>query len=167
LIVAEEKKNGAVAVQERRPAGLFAQIEQEFEDARRRMMDLFRRPATVSYGQPLLADTAWAPTADMYEADGTLVIKAELPGVKREDITVGVDGGMLTLTGQRKEEREIKEARYYAAERFAGSFTRSFALPDGVDAKDITAEYKDGVLEIRVPMPAMAKADPVKIAVKG
>jgi HSP20 family protein len=83
------------------------------------------------------------------------------------DITVAGDGGLLTLTGHCKEEKEIKEARDYVAERFAGSFTRSFALPDEVDAKGITAEYKDGVLEIRALMPDTAKADPVKIAVKG
>lgn len=163
--MAEEKKNGSVAVVEQRPPGLFDQIEQEFEEARRRMMQIFRRPATVPYGRSLLVEPAWAPTADMYESDGALVIKAELPGVKKEDIKVEVRDGYLTITGERKEEKEVKEARYYASERFAGSFTRSFALPEGVDAGTITAEHKDGLLEVRVPLPAQAKAEPTKIAV--
>jgi HSP20 family protein len=163
-------KDGAVAVAdrpERRPPSLFTQMEQELDEMRRHMFELFRWPFPVSYRRPLIGETAWAPTADMYEADGTLVVKAELPGVKKEDIIITLDQGLLTITGQRTEEKEVKEPRYYAAERFAGSFSRSFAIPEGVDANAITADFKEGVLEVRMPLPAQAKAEPTKISVKG
>jgi HSP20 family protein len=166
-LTVEEQKNGPVAVAERRPAGLFEQIEREFDEARRRMAEMFRRPFTVPYGRPLLTDTTWAPTADMYEADGTLVVKAELPGVQKDDIAISIDRGLLTLTGKRTEAKEVKEAKYYAAERFSGAFTRSFALPEGIDPQTITAEHKDGVLEVRIPLPAKARAEAVKIPVTG
>jgi HSP20 family protein len=166
--MAEEKKNGAVATVEPRRISLFEQMEREFEEMRRWMFDVFRRPMGPSYRRALLteAETAWAPTADAYVADGALVVEAELPGVQREDITITVADGILTVAGQRKAEKEVKEARYYASERFTGAFTRSFAIPEGIDTATIAAEFKEGVLKVRVPLPAEAKSEPVRIAVK-
>jgi HSP20 family protein len=169
-VMAEEAgKNGknAVAVAEPEPKGFLDQFEQEFAEMRRRMLDLFRRPPARLYGPPLLSEMTWAPRADAYEQDGMLVIKSELPGVKREDINITVQNGVLTISGERKEEREVKEAQYYASERFSGSFRRSFALPDGVDTKSITAEQKEGVLEVRVPLPVETQATTVKVPIKG
>ena len=165
--MAEEKKNSAVTVLEPRPASLFQQMEREFEEMRRRMWDLFRRPFTPLAPRLLTTEAAWMPTVDVYEANGNLVIEAELPGVKKEDISVTYADGILTIEGQRKEEKEVKEARYYASERFTGAFSRSFAVPEGIDPSKISAEYKDGVLKVQVPLPAEAKAQPTKIAVKG
>lgn len=96
-----------------------------------------------------------------------LSFKAELPGVRQEGVRVALDEGLLTIAGQRQEDKETKDARYYARERFTGTFSRSFVLPDGVDARKVTAEYKDGPLEVRVPLPALAKAEPISIPVKG
>ena len=159
-------KEQAVVPVERRPTGLFEQIEREMEDLRQQMFGHFRRPVLEPFHPAGMQDIAWSPTADAYEQDGAFVVKAELPGVKKEDVKVSIHEGLLTIEGQRTEEKERKEARYYAAERFAGTFRRIFALPEGTDASKIAAEYKDGVLEVHVPIPAAAKAEPVNIPVK-
>jgi HSP20 family protein len=140
-------------------------MEQEFGDWRRRMTELFRRPFASLAGPPLLAGTAWAPRADAVRADGGLVIKAELPGVKQEDIRLMVQDGVLTIEGTRQEDKEVQEGRAYMAERFRGAFARSFALPDGVDTTAITASYTDGVLEVRVPLPTTAVTEPTTIPI--
>ena len=149
--MSEEKKNGTVAVQERRLPRPFEQIDQEFQDMRRRMADWFRRPFSAPYPAAFTLAAGWQPTADAYVKDNTLIVKAELPGVKQEDIEVNLTNGILTIAGHRKEEKETAEAKYYVAERFSGTFQRSFTLPDGVDAGTVTATFKDGILEVRAP----------------
>ena len=99
----------------------------------------------------------WVPPVDIYEGDDhELVIKAELPDLKREDIAVTFENNVLTLKGERKAE-EIARDRFHRVERFQGSFTRSFTLPATVDATNISATYKDGVLTVRLPQRAEAK----------
>jgi HSP20 family protein len=164
--MAEEKQTTAVATQEARPPSLFERMDREWAAMRQYMAELFRQPFGPFLRPPLSPDIAWAPSADAYVADGEFRVKADLPGVKKEDVSVTVRDGVLTIAGQRKEEKEIKEAKYYAAERFQGAFQRSFPLPEGVDTKAITAEFKDGVLDVRVPLPAEAKAEPTKIQIK-
>jgi HSP20 family protein len=166
--MAEEQKNGPTAVAERRPMGmsLFGQMERELEDMRRRMATMFRWPFVPLAPTRLTTEMMWAPTVDMYEKDGALIIKAELPGVKKNDVSVTFDDGVLTIQGKREEEKEVKDAKYYARERFSGSFSRSFALPEGVDKDKIAAEFKDGVLEVRVPLPARAPAEPARIPIR-
>ena len=94
---------------------------------------------------------AWVPAVDIYETDThEVVIKAELPDVKKEDIGVSVENNVLTLTGERKPE-ESKREQFQRVERRFGSFSRSFTLPTSVDAGQIAASYKDGVLTIRLP----------------
>ena len=97
---------------------------------------------------------AWAPSADIYEKDGHLVVKAELPGIDKNDVSVTVENGDLVIQGERKEEQEVDEENYYRMERFSGSFYRRFALPEGIDEDGITAEYKDGVLQVQIPKPS-------------
>ena len=164
-----EQVNGtkAVATIERRPMGLFERLEREMEEMRRQMFGFFPRPALVRYRPVVGLEAEWAPTADAYEKDGTFVVKAELPGVKADDVTVNVDAGVLTIQGKREDEKETKDARYHAAERFTGTFNRTFALPEGVDTGKIEATFKDGVLEVRVPLPAATKPATVTIPVKG
>ena len=164
--MAEEKQTTAVATPEARPPSLFERMDREWAAMRQHMAEFFRQPFGPSLRPPIPADVAWAPTADAYVAEGELRVKADLPGVKRDDVSVTVRDGVLSIEGQRKEEKEVKEAKYYAAERFQGTFQRSFPLPDGVDTKAITAEFKDGVLDVRVPLPAEAKAEPSKIEIK-
>src|SRR5689334_6668395 len=100
----------------------------------------------------------WVPAVDIYEGnDHELVIKAELPDMKREDITVTFENNVLTLSGERKASEEIGRDRYQRLERFHGTFSRSFTLPATVDAANISATYKDGVLTVRLPQRAEAK----------
>jgi HSP20 family protein len=160
-------KDKAVATVERRPPGFFEQMEREMADMRRQMLGMFRRPLLEEYRPTGLREITWTPTVDAYEKDGTFYIKAELPGVKKDDVQVSLSEGVLTIEGKRQEEQEVKEADYHARERFVGSFCRSFAVPEGVDAGKISAEYKDGILEVQMPLPAEAKAQPATIPVKG
>jgi len=106
---------------------------------------------------------AWAPPVDVFEKDHNLVIRAELPGVQKDDIEVGIENGVLTLKGERKRETEFEEANAYRMERVYGAFTRSFSLPTTVDPSKVEAVYKDGVLELTVPKLEAAKPKKVQI----
>jgi len=107
---------------------------------------------------------SWMPAVDIFETkDREYVVKAELPDMKREDISVTFENGVLTVTGERKAEFDQNEGTYHRSERVHGRFTRSFTLPATVDGNKINASYKDGVLTIRVPQREEAK--PRQIAV--
>jgi HSP20 family protein len=109
-------------------------------------------------------DRAWVPAVDVYENDDhEFVLKAELPEIKREDIAITYDNGVLTLKGERKADSEISRENYRRVERQHGTFTRSFTLPATVDAARIQAAYKDGVLTIRVPQREEAKPKQIEI----
>jgi HSP20 family protein len=109
--------------------------------------------------------TVWRPTVDVFEKNGHLVVKAELPGVKKEDVSVTLDKGDLVISGERKVESEVKEGHVYRMERSYGSFYRRLPLPEEVLPEQIEASFKDGVLEVRLPKPkGQAKAQ--KIALK-
>lgn len=93
----------------------------------------------------------WRPVVDTYEKDNAIVVNAELPGVKKEDISIDVKNNILTISGERKHEEKVNEDNFYRSERFYGKFQRSFSLPDNVDADKVDAVYKDGVLEVTIP----------------
>jgi HSP20 family protein len=125
-------------------------------------------PLTRRMGEPMAAmptRTTWAPRADVYEKDGDLMVKAELPGVKKEDIQVSMDDGDLVIKGERKVESEVKEENYYRKERTYGSFMRRLPMPEQAEADKIQAKYADGVLEVRIPKVAQAKPEPQTIKV--
>lgn len=105
----------------------------------------------------------WKPVVDVYDDGDTMVIKAELPGVDKKDISVDVKDGVLTLTGERSYENEVKEESYYRRERAYGKFHRSFSLPAGHDPEKIKADFNDGLLKIEIPKPEDKK--PKKISV--
>ncbi len=108
----------------------------------------------------------WVPPVDIYETpDHEVVLKAELPDMKREDISVTFENSVLTLTGERKFEDETRTDSYQRMERQYGSFSRSFTLPATIDAARISASYKDGVLTIKLPQ--REEARPKQIAVSG
>ena len=109
--------------------------------------------------------TPWTPRADVFEKDGAIVVKAELPGVNKEDIAITLDDGDLVIRGERKAEHEVKEDAYYRMERTYGSFQRRLALPAGVEPEKIEASYADGVLQVRIPKPAECKPEPQQIKV--
>jgi HSP20 family protein len=106
---------------------------------------------------------AWAPPVDIFEKGDALVIRAEVPGVDRNDVDVRIENGVLMLKGERKHEEDVQEKSAYRMERVYGSFTRSFSLPTTVDASKISARLKDGVLELRLPKTEEAKPKRVMI----
>ena len=108
---------------------------------------------------------SWLPPVDIYEVEGAIVLKAELPDVDREHIDVNVENNTLTLRGERKVDQEIKQDAFHRIERSYGSFARQFSLPSTVDATKITADYKNGVLTVTLPVREEAKPRSVKINV--
>ncbi len=107
-----------------------------------------------SFGRPLLETGEyfdWAPSVDVSETGQEYLIRAALPAVKKEDVKVTYEDGMLTLSGERRQKAEQKDVKYHRVENYYGKFSRSFALPDAIDADAISAESKDGVLTIHVP----------------
>jgi HSP20 family protein len=106
----------------------------------------------------------WAPPVDIYETDDAFVLKAELPGFRKEDVTIEMQDNRLIIRGERKREDEVKEDRYHRIERAYGRFERAFWLPTTVDAEKIQATFKDGVLELRLPKSEAAKPKRIAIA---
>jgi HSP20 family protein len=105
----------------------------------------------------------WNPAVDLYEKDDYFVIKAELPGVDKKDVAIDLKDRVLTLSGERSFENEVKEENYYRRERSYGKFQRAFTLPADVDSDKIKAEFKDGLLQIEVPKPEEQKPKQVTI----
>ena len=99
----------------------------------------------------------WNPAVDLYENEDRFVIKAELAGVDKENISIDLENGVLTLSGERSDDSEVNEDNYYRRERTYGKFRRAFSLPADVDSDKIKAEFKDGVLSIEVPKPEGSK----------
>ena len=108
----------------------------------------------------------WAPTCDIFETDNEIVVKAELPEVKNEDVHVTIDNNMLTLRGERKFSEETKKDSYHRMERSYGEFFRSFTLPHFVDANKVSAEFKNGMLRITLPKREEAKPKQLEVKVK-
>jgi HSP20 family protein len=111
------------------------------------------------------AMTAWAPAVDIYETPNELVVKADLPDVNEKDIDVRVENNLLTIHGERKFEKSISEENFLRVERSYGTFSRSFSLPNTVNAEAIKAEYKNGVLNVTLPKREESKPRQVKVAV--
>jgi HSP20 family protein len=131
----------------------------DLEEWERRFDDLLGRPL---WRLPT-DERGWIPAVDVFEKDDRFVVKAELPGMKDDDVDVSVVGDTLTIKGERKTETEVKNEDYYRCERSYGTFYRSIPIPSNVDANKIEASFDDGVLE--VTLPKSAKVKPKKIAV--
>jgi HSP20 family protein len=108
----------------------------------------------------------WFPAVDVYEDKDSLQVKAELPGLKKEDIAISLQEGFLTLSGERKQEQKHEGADVYRAERWVGQFERSINLPCSVEADKITATYNEGVLTVTLPKAEEAKPKQIPISVK-
>ena len=111
-------------------------------------------------------DAAWAPAVDIFEDAEAYVIKAELPEMAKKDVNISLENNTLTLSGERKLERDEKKDQYHTIERFYGRFARSFTLPDVVDREKVGAEMKDGVLRVTLPKRAETKPRAIDIKVK-
>ncbi len=105
----------------------------------------------------------WMPPVDITESENEFLIKADIPGMKKEDIKISLDDNTLTISGERKEEKEEKGKNFVKKEKAFGSFMRSFSLPHSVDAKGIKASYKEGVLSVNVPKSEESKPREIKI----
>jgi HSP20 family protein len=105
----------------------------------------------------------WSPAMDLVETDDHFVLRADLPGMTESDVNIELEDNVLTVAGERKAEHEDKREGYYRVERAFGSFSRALTLPKGVDPEAVTADFKNGVLEVRVPKPEQRK--PRKIAI--
>jgi len=139
----------------------------ELEEMGRRFEDVLARPFLPTLWRRLPgAEKGWTPPIEMFEKEDTFVVKAELPGMKKEEIDISVVGDTLTIRGERKAESEVKEEDYYCCERSYGSFLRSITLPATVDIKKIKASYEDGILEISLPKAPEVKPKKVEVSVK-
>ena len=133
------------------------------------LQDRINRVFADAYGRAttgLLTSGAWVPPVDIYQnGDHEVVLKAELPDMTREDIDITVDNGTLTIKGEKKLSNDVKEEQFHRIERRYGTFSRSFSLPQTVDAGKVAAEYKNGVLTVRLPLREEAKPRQIKVDV--
>ncbi len=135
--------------------------------------EFFRNLSTPMFGRwPQLfgengaMKVEWSPAVDIKETETEYLVRAELPGIRREDVKVSLEDRMLSIAGERRQEMEAKGEKTYRVERLYGSFCRSFTLPEHVDAKAIHAESKDGVLSVHVPKLKIEKRTPLQIKVE-
>ena len=139
----------------------------EMEEMQNRMARLFGlAPARITEGEKeMMTVSEWAPSVDITEDDKEYLVKADLPEVNKEDVKVTVEDGVLTITGERKFEKEEKDKKYHRIERSYGNFLRSFTLPDAADGGKVSAEFKDGVLKVHLPKTEKAKPKAVEVKV--
>jgi HSP20 family protein len=108
----------------------------------------------------------WSPSADISETEKEYLIRAELPAVKKEDIQVTLDNGVITIKGERRQQQEDKNEKFHRVENFYGSFERSFSIPDNVKPDAISCDSKDGVLSVHIPKAEVSEQKPQQIAVR-
>ena len=137
----------------------------ELEDIQNRLSSRFGRTSLRGLGDESMTVSEWTPLVDLAEDDKEYLIKAELPEVKKEDVKVTVENGVLTITGERKFEKEEENKKYHRIERAYGSFMRSFTLPQDAAGDKINAEFKDGVLKVHLPKSAEAKPKSIDVKV--
>lgn len=159
--MAQRESKEIVKVEPTRPVSRFEEIERGFED-------FFRRPFSMMmpswWPVPKIPEVS-APAVDIFEDDGNVMVKAEMPGMTREELDVKIAGNVLTISGEKKKEEKVEKQNYYRMERSYGSFSRSFSLPSDVKTDRIKAQFRDGVLQITLPKTAeaMKKQKKVKI----
>lgn len=139
----------------------------EMEELQNRFSKLFGlTPTRFGNGEKeLFTASEWAPSVDITEDEKEWLVKADLPDVKKEDVKVTVENGVLAITGERKLEKEEKNKRYHRIERSYGTFLRNFALPEGADGAKVIADFKDGVLKVHLPKSEKAKSKAIDVKV--
>ena len=137
---------------------------QEMEE----MFDRYTRALTWPRkgSQEILETGDWAPRVDISETDDAFAIKVEIPEVKRDDVKVTVENGVLTIRGERRKEEEKNDKKFHRVERYYGVFTRSFSLPDNVDETKIGASFRDGMLYLQLPKMEEPKTKSIEVEVK-
>lgn len=138
----------------------------ELEEISNRLNRIFRG-ARVPFGsgQEMLVMADWSPSADISETDTAYLVKAEIPGVRKEDVKVTLQGGVLTIQGERKQEKEEKGKKFHRIECSYGSFSRSFRIPGDADENSVKAEFKDGVLNVTLAKSGKAKPKAIEVSV--
>lgn len=131
-----------------------------------RMNRLFEDSLIRTRGEEDLSLGAWAPAVDIYEDEEKIVLRADIPGIKAEQINIKVENNTLTLSGERRFEKEVKKEDYHRVERQYGVFSRSFTLPGTVDFDKIRAEHRDGVLELVLPKREESRPKQIKVQVR-
>jgi HSP20 family protein len=163
--ISMSKKHRALAPFSRDPFALMRQMTSDFER-------LFAEPGWPSFGWPMFRTasgphaTAWFPEIDVFEKDNRLVTNIDLPGMKKEDVKVEVTDGHLAISGERKSKVQDHKENFYSCEREYGTFYRAVPLPQGVKLEDIKATFADGVLEVSVPLPAIAETKMRKVEIQ-
>ncbi len=142
----------ATELTEWRPFSDFAELRHRLDQAFRDLSDGVQH--------------TWSPSVDLIRRDDALVLRADIPGIKPDDVKIEVEDNVLTVSGEHREETEEKEEHYMRRERRYGSFSRSMALPEGVTADDIGATTEDGVLEVTIPAPKAAEKQKVEVKPK-
>ncbi len=159
-------KRGNGKLRQGEPLGLLDEFETEMDRLWRWpwsfLPGAWLRPSRRAAREAL----TFAPRMDVYEKDNAIVVKAELPGLKKEDVQVQIEDEDLVIRGESKAESDVKEENYFRSERSFGSFYRRMPLPSGVTPEQIQATLNDGVLEVHIPKPAEVKAEAKKIPVR-
>lgn len=139
----------------------------ELEEMSNRLNKVFNReaPTIPPTRRELMTTADWTPLVDIKETPEEFIIKAELPEMSKEEVKVFVKDGLLTISGERKLEKEEKGKKFHRIERSYGSFMRSFTLPEDVDEKKLVASYKDGVLDVHLPKSPMEKPRAIEVKV--
>jgi HSP20 family protein len=135
------------------------------QDRVNRMNRLFRESYSPEGPEEALTTTSFAPPVDIYEDEHTVTLKLEVPGIDEKDLDVRIENNTLTVHGERKIEKEEKEENFRRVERQYGSFTRSFTLPSSVDLGQVSADYAQGVLKVKLAKKAEAKPKQIKVNV--
>ncbi len=145
------------------PFGLMRRLSEDMDQL---FTQLVVAPAGRITGPLASAAVDWMPALETFERDGKLVLQADLPGLSVDDVTIEIDDGVLTLSGERREEREFDDNGTRRTERQYGRFIRSIALPEGVRPEDVQASFRDGVLEITVPLPQNSQQQRRKVEIQ-
>ena len=162
--MAKKESKELVKAEPTRQLSPFEEMEKRFEEFLRRPFSLLGPSWFPRLRMPEMEELS--PTVDIFEDASDVVVKAELPGMKKEDIDVKLTEGAITISGEKKKEEKIEKKNYYRLERSFGSFSRSFNLPAEVQTDKAKAQFKDGILEVRVPKTEEAKQKEKKVSIE-
>ena len=168
--MAKKEKKELVKVEPTKALTSFHEMERRFQEMEKRFEDFFRRPFSLlpswmpRLKMPEIEEIS--PSIDILTEGDDVVVKAELPGMKREDIDISLTEDTITISGEKKKEEKVEKKDYYRLESSYGSFKRSFSLPAEVQTEKASAKFKDGVLEIRIPKTEEAKKKEKKVLIE-
>ncbi|HET6514036.1 MAG TPA: Hsp20/alpha crystallin family protein [Thermodesulfovibrionales bacterium] len=168
--MAKKAKKELVKVAPTKTLSPFKEMETKFHEMEKRFEDFFRKPFSfLPSWMPMMKMPGieeFAPSIDILTEGDNVVVKAELPGMKKEDIDVALTEDTVTISGEKKKEEKVEKKDYHSIERSYGSFKRSFSLPSEVQTDKASAKFKDGVLEIRIPKTEEAKKKEKKVMIE-